>query len=61
MGNIITFLQEIFLGKENTSVHIGISEFKKTAAIKYSAKKKSLFKQNRPQELRLSELMRKGA
>lgn len=61
MGNILSFLQEIFFGKENNSMRVGISEFKKTSASKYKAKKTSIFKTTRPQELRLSELMRKGA
>ena len=61
MGNIISFLQAIFMGKENDSLRVGLSEFKKSAPVKYKAKRKPLFTVNRPQELRLSELMRKGA
>ena len=61
MGNIISFLQSIFTGKENDNLHVGLSEFKKSAPVRYKAKHKSLFNSNPPQELRLSELMRKGA
>jgi hypothetical protein len=61
MENLISFFQEIFMGKENNSVRVGLSEFKQSEPVQYKAKKKILFKPNRPQELRLSELMRKGA
>ena len=61
MEQIISFLQEIFMGKENDTMRVGISEFKKSEPVTYKAKRKSIFRQNRPQELRLSELMRKGA
>lgn len=61
MNDIIRFLQEIFMGKENNSMRVGISEFKKTKPVKYTSQNKSLFKQTPPQQLRLSELMRKGA
>ena len=61
MEHIISFLQEIFMGKENDSLRVGLTEFKKSAPVTFKSKHKSLFKSNRPQELRLSELMRKGA
>ena len=61
MEQIISFLQEIFMGKENESLRVGLSEFKKSEPVKYKSHRKPLFKVNRPQELRLSELMRKGA
>ena len=61
MGNIISFLQEIFLGKESDTMRVGISEFKKSAPVTYKSTRKSIFNVNKPKELRLSELMRKSA
>lgn len=61
MGNIISFLQSIFMGKEDDSMRVGLSDFKKSNPVTFKVKRKSLFNANRPQELRLSELMRKGA
>jgi hypothetical protein len=61
MGNIISFLQAIFMGKDNDTLRVGLTEFKKSSPISYKSKRKSLFSVNHPQELRLSELMRKGA
>ena len=61
MGNIISFLQEIFFGKESDTMHVGICEFKKSVPVTYKSQRKSIFKTNKPQELRLSELMRKSA
>ena len=61
MEHIISFIQEIFMGKEDESMRVGLSEFKKSAPVSYKSNRKPLFKMNRPQELRLSELMRKGA
>ena len=61
MGNIISFLQSIFMGKEDDSMRVGLADFKKSNPVTFKAKRKSLFNANRPQELRLSELMRKGA
>ncbi len=56
MENIISVLQQIFMGKEDTSIKIGLSEYKKEdkpLAGKYTMKK------NPPKELKISELMRK--
>ncbi len=63
MGNIIEFLQSIFLGKETETTRIGLSEFKKkkTTTTIPALKRKSIFTKQPAQELRLSELMRKGS
>lgn len=62
MGNFISFLQSIFLGKETETVRVGLSEFKKKTQTNIpSIKKKSIFIKKAPQELKLSELMRKGS
>ena len=62
MGNFIELLQSIFLGKEIDSTRVGLSEFKRkqTSTIP-SIKRKSIFTKQPAQELRLSELMRKGS
>lgn len=62
MGNFIEFLQAIFLGKETDTTRVGLSEFKKkqTSSIPV-IKRKSIFNKQPAQELRLSELMRKGS
>ncbi len=57
MGNIITILQEIFMGKEDNSTRIGLSEFKTNE--KTIVEKKVTKKRPAAQELKLSELMRK--
>ena len=58
-SNIILILQQIFFGKEDPAQRVGISEFKKKPSqIKY---KKIFKKKVEPQELKLSELMRKGS
>lgn len=60
MDNIISLLQEIFMGKDNVSFKVGLSDYKKTETpIRHSNVKSS--KKHAPQELRLSELMRKGS
>ena len=59
MGNIITILQQIFTGKEDSSVRVGLSEFKKNSAPVKRYRKISE-KTPVPQELKLSELMRKA-
>ncbi len=56
MENIISVLQQIFMGKEDTTCKIGLSEYK--TEIKPQTKKFTM-KKNPPKELRLSELMRK--
>ena len=62
MGNFIEFLQSIFLGEETDTTRVGLSEFKKkqTSTIPV-IKRKSIFTKQPAQELRLSELMRKGS
>jgi len=59
MENIFTILQQIFLGKEDKSVKVGISEFRKNTIP--SIKKKHSFKKTPPQQLKISELMRKSS
>ena len=62
MGNFIEFLQSIFLGKEDDSARVGLSEFKKKQTSKIpSIKRKSIFTKQPARELRLSELVRKGS
>ena len=62
MGSFLSFLQSIFLGKENDTTRVGLSEFKKkTTSSIPSIKRKSIFTKQPAQELRLSELMRKGS
>jgi len=63
MGNFIEFLQSIFLGKETDTTRVGLSEFKKkqTTSTIPVIKKRSIFTKQPAQELRLSELMRKGS
>ena len=57
MGNIFSLLQEIFMGKENSTTKVGLSGFKETITpIERPAKKVSA-----PKELKLSDLMRKGS
>ncbi len=56
MENIISVLQQIFMGKEDTSIKIGLSEYKRE--VKPLAKNYTM-KKNPPKELRISELMRK--
>ena len=59
MGNIISILEQIFMGKEDLSLRVGISEFKKVPSkIQY---RKKFARKNAPQQLKLSELMRKGS
>ena len=62
MGSFIDFLQSIFLGKEINSTNVGLSEYKKKTPTNIpSIKKKSIFTKQPVQELRLSELMKKGS
>ena len=57
MGNILTILKQIFTGKEDSCMRVGISEFKiKSEPVKRF--KKVTIKRSAPQELRLSEIMR---
>lgn len=61
MGNFLEFLQAIFLGKDNDTTKVGLSEFKRrTTSSIPSIKRKSIFIKKPAQELKLSELMRKG-
>ena len=55
METIITVLQQIFLGKEDTNSRVGLSEFKQ---VKEPVKNITLPKHT-PKELRISELMRR--
>lgn len=59
MGNIITILSQIFMGKEDESLRVGISEFRQQVIPVIKKTKSS--KKIAPQQLRISELMRKGA
>ena len=59
MGNIITILQQIFMGKEDTDARVGISEFK-TVSEPVKRYRKVSAKTPSAQKLRLSELMRKA-
>ena len=62
MGNFVLWLEELFLGKETDTTKIGLSEFKKKqTSVNNAAKRKSIFVKRKPQELRLSELMRNGS
>ena len=55
MENIISVLQQIFMGKEDSNARVGLSEFKQVKeTIKATPAKK-----HAPKELRLSELMRR--
>lgn len=58
MESIITVLQQIFMGKEDSGIKIGLSEYKKVAKPQV---KRFTMKKNSPKELRISELMRKGS
>lgn len=55
MVNIISLFQEIFLGKEVSSIKVGLSEFKE---VSLPVKNKS---KNVAKELKLSELMKKSS
>ncbi len=57
MGNIITILQEIFMGKEDNCTQVGLSSLRGAT----NPVKKTIKKVHKPQELRLSDLMRKSA
>ncbi len=56
MGEIISFLQEIFLMKEeNSKLKVGLSQFKKSdKVVKPKVKKVA------PKEVKLSDLMRRA-
>ena len=60
MGNILTILQQIFTGKDDMNARVGISEFKKVSSPVKRFRKVS-GKSPAPQQLRLSELMRKSS
>ena len=57
MGNIISFLQEIFMMKEDNSSKVGLSAFKETS----TPVEKTRRIMSAPKELKLSDLMRKGS
>ena len=56
MGNIISVLQEIFTGKDNFA-GVGLNSFRDAAKPVSNPVKKTV----QPQELKLSDLMRKGS
>ena len=53
MNNLITLLQELFMGKDNNTAKIGLTYFR-------NSNQKNIKKKKAPQELKLSELMKKG-
>ncbi len=56
MGNIISILQEIFMGKEDNCTQVGLSSLRgATNPVKEAVKKT-----HTPKELKLSDLMRKS-
>jgi hypothetical protein len=57
MGNLISFLQEIFMMKEDNSTKVGLKAFKETTT---PVEKKQAPK-IAPKELKISELIRKGS
>ncbi len=58
MGDIISILQEIFMGKENETFKVGLTEYKqRDTELRHSNTGRT--KKHKPQELRLSELMRR--
>lgn len=59
MDNILSVLQQIFMGKEDNNSRVGLSEFKKVSEPVKRFRKVSM-KKHAPQELKLSELMRRA-
>ncbi len=57
MGNLISFLQEIFMMKEDNSTKVGLSSFKQ---VQTPIETKPKVKYEPPKELKISELIRKG-
>lgn len=57
MGNIISFFQEIFMGKQDQSTRVGLSGFRESSTPVEKPSKKN----RAPKELKLSDLMRKGS
>lgn len=58
MGNFISFIQEIFMIKEDNSAKVGLSAFKEVST---PVEKKVKTKAPAPKELKISELIRKGS
>ena len=58
MGNFISFIQEIFMMKEDNSVKVGLSAFKEKST---PVEKSQKIKAPAPKELKISELIRKGS
>lgn len=58
MGNLISFIQEIFMMKEDNSAKVGLKAFKEksTPAVKTQKVRTQV-----PKELKISELIRKGS
>ena len=59
MGNFISFIQEIFMMKEDNSAKVGLSAFKEDVSTPVEKKVKT--KAPAPKELKISELIRKGS
>ena len=58
MGNLISFIQEIFMMKENNSTKVGLSAFKEEVVTPVEKKQ---VQKVAPKELKISELIRKGS
>lgn len=59
MGNFLSFIQEIFMIKEDNSTKVGLSTFKDE--VPTPVEKRIKTKTPAPKELKISELMRKGS
>lgn len=59
MGNFLSFIQEIFMIKEDNSTKVGLSAFKDEVSTPVEKRVKT--KAPAPKELKISELMRKGS
>ena len=55
MEHIISTLQQIFMGKEDNSIKVGLSSFK----TEFKSKTPKTSPKKAPKEIRLSELMRR--
>ena len=58
MGNFISFLQEIFMFKEDNSTKVGLKSFKEVPT---PVERKSNSTAPAPKELKISELIRRGS
>ena len=59
MGNFISFIQEIFMMKEDNSAKVGLSSFKEEVSTPVEKRVKTTAPA--PKELKISELIRKGS